>query len=145
MGSECAFSPRKGLMSLEEWHQKEIFSCRQRASRFFMRIRQLGKALLWMRYESGSLRGTCPGGDTILFLDYSKGGSVIKQEETYCFSEAHYRLAMEAGGVGMWRWDLQGQRQDWNTQCKALFGLLPEEEVDYHRFLSLIHPDDREW
>lgn len=69
---------------------------------------------------------------------------VIDQSETYQFSEAHYRLAMEAASVGMWDWDVLRNRQIWTRECKALFGLPPDAEVGYGIFLSFVHPDDRE-
>lgn len=65
------------------------------------------------------------------------------QGEMYPFSEAHYRLAMEAAGVGMWDWDLLQNKRVWTNQCKAIFGLLPADKIDYQRFLSLLHPDDQ--
>ncbi|HEX7734911.1 MAG TPA: PAS domain S-box protein [Ktedonobacteraceae bacterium] len=70
---------------------------------------------------------------------------MTNQGEVYQFSEAHYRLAMAAAGIGLWDWDLHQDRQVWNNQCKALFGLAPEDEnTGYQRFLTLLHPDDRE-
>lgn len=60
------------------------------------------------------------------------------------FSLMHTQLAMEAAGVGMWDWDLVRDRLVWNTQCKMLFGLAPDEDISYERFLSILHHDDRE-
>lgn len=58
--------------------------------------------------------------------------------------EAHYQLAMEATDVGLWDWDLVQNKQIWNAQCRAIFGLHPDDEASYERFLSLLHPDDRD-
>src|SRR5258707_16176 len=66
------------------------------------------------------------------------------QEDTYPFSAAHYRLGLEAAGIGLGDWELTQDRQIWTSQCKAIFGLAPEEEIGYLRFLSLLHIDDQE-
>jgi len=68
----------------------------------------------------------------------------IYKVEEYKFSDAHYRLAMDAAGVGMWDWDLFQDKRIWTDQCKALFGLPFDAEVSYQRFISMLHPDDRE-
>lgn len=60
------------------------------------------------------------------------------------FSEAHYRLAIEAAGVGLWEWILASDTHLWTEQCKAHFGLQPGEEITYEKLLLLFHPDDRE-
>lgn len=59
------------------------------------------------------------------------------------FSEAHYRLAIEAAGVGLWEWILASDTHLWTEQCRAHFGLQPEEEITYEKLLLLFHPDDR--
>jgi PAS domain S-box-containing protein len=63
---------------------------------------------------------------------------------TYQFSEAHYRLAMEAAGVGMWDWDLLIGQQVWSRECKVMANLpLDDATISYEQFLSLIFPEDR--
>lgn len=69
---------------------------------------------------------------------------MIDQREGYQFSEAHYQIAMESAGIGMWYWDLQTKQHIWSKECKALLGLPPDFKEDFSYFTSLIHPDDRE-
>lgn len=69
---------------------------------------------------------------------------MIDQREGYQFSEAHYQIAMEAAGVGMWYWDLRTNQHIWSKECKALLGLPLDFQEDFSYFASLIHPDDRE-
>lgn len=59
---------------------------------------------------------------------------------------AEERLAMvcDTIGLGMWMCDLPLGRLDWNRHVKEHFGLAPEAEVDYDRFLACLHPEDRE-
>lgn len=68
---------------------------------------------------------------------------MINKNEAHQFSEIHYRLAMAAAGVGMWDWDLSQDRMVWNNQCKAIFGLAPDEEVEYKLFLTFLHSGDQ--
>jgi len=60
------------------------------------------------------------------------------------FREAHYRIAMEAAGLGMWYWDLVQNRQEWNKECKAILGVSENTQGSYEYFLSLIYPEDYE-
>jgi len=59
-------------------------------------------------------------------------------------SEERLRLAVEATALGTWDSNLITGELGWSDRCKALFGLSPEAEVDYDRFLRCLHPDDRE-
>jgi PAS domain S-box-containing protein len=59
-------------------------------------------------------------------------------------SEARLRLAIESAGLGTWDFNPVTGELRWDAQCKALFGLPPEAEVDYEVFLQGLHPEDRE-
>jgi PAS domain S-box-containing protein len=55
------------------------------------------------------------------------------------------RLAQEAGGVGVWDYDVSDGRLHWTVEQKRLFGLDGEAAPpDFPTFLSYVHPDDRE-
>ena len=53
-------------------------------------------------------------------------------------------LALNAGRMGTWEWDLAEDRLSWDdTQCR-LFGLGPEQApTTVGEFMALVHPDDR--
>ena len=53
------------------------------------------------------------------------------------------QLAVEAAEVGAWTWDLRSGKLIWSNRCRTLFGLGPEQEISYERFLACLHPDDR--
>jgi PAS domain S-box-containing protein len=57
----------------------------------------------------------------------------------------HFRLALEAGGLGTWRWDMSSGQTVWDERLEALFGL-PTGGFDgsFEAFVALLHPDDRE-
>jgi PAS domain S-box-containing protein len=69
---------------------------------------------------------------------------MIQQNQTSPFGAAHYQLAMEAAGIGLWDWDLVLNRMVWSDQCKSIFDLPADAVVSYELFLSCLHPDDRE-
>jgi PAS domain S-box-containing protein len=57
--------------------------------------------------------------------------------------EADLQLALDAGRLGEWNWDLVAGRLSCSPFCKALYGLPADAEVTYERFLAAVHPDDR--
>lgn len=66
-----------------------------------------------------------------------------RAEEALRASEAKLQLTFEAARLGDWSWDIVTGEVIWSTQCKALYGLPPDTEITYARFLECVHPDDR--
>jgi PAS domain S-box-containing protein len=64
-------------------------------------------------------------------------------EEARQRAEADLQLALEAGRLGDWSWDIVSGEIVWSARCKALYGLPPETVVTYEGFLERLHPDDR--
>jgi PAS domain S-box-containing protein len=55
------------------------------------------------------------------------------------------RLALSAGDMGMWRWDLAAGTVDWDEQMEALFGLEPRSfDGSFDTYAAMLHPNDRE-
>ncbi len=46
--------------------------------------------------------------------------------------------------VGSWEWEPATGKVTWSRGCYAVFGLSPELEPTYDRFLDVVHPEDRE-
>jgi PAS domain S-box-containing protein len=59
-------------------------------------------------------------------------------------SEEDMRLAVSAGGLGMWDHDLVSGEFTFSDKCKAMLDLPHETEMNFEVFLSALHPDDRE-
>ena len=58
-------------------------------------------------------------------------------------SEERNRLALRAGGMGTWDWDLNGDVQAWSVETEALHGLAPGTfGGSFVAFREVIHPDD---
>ena len=59
-------------------------------------------------------------------------------------SEAQLQAAQSLAHVGSWQWDVAQDRVSWSDELYRIFGFAPGEvEVDYARFASCLHPDDR--
>lgn len=61
---------------------------------------------------------------------------------SYESDPVRWRLAVAAGGVGTFDWDLRSGRLDWDDQLRALFRV-PGFESTIEAFEALVHPDDR--
>jgi PAS domain S-box-containing protein len=54
-------------------------------------------------------------------------------------------LALEAGRMGSWEWDLRGDRVDWSENVERFFGLEPGAfDGTLEHLARLVHPDDRD-
>jgi two-component system, LuxR family, sensor kinase FixL len=59
-------------------------------------------------------------------------------------TQERMELAASAAELGMWMWDI-ARDEIWLTdKGRALFGFAPSERLDFDRFRSRLHPDDRE-
>src|SRR2546423_7126624 len=55
------------------------------------------------------------------------------------------RLALDAGQMGTWRWDLRTGRVAWDERLEALYGLAPGTfDSTFATYESLLHPEDRQ-
>lgn len=60
-------------------------------------------------------------------------------------TEAVYKQAEELGNMGNWNWDLKNNKLEWTDQLYRIYGLEPQsEEITVDRFLSFVHPEDKE-
>jgi formate hydrogenlyase transcriptional activator len=67
-----------------------------------------------------------------------------RSDEMLRESEERLSLAADSAGAGLWSLNL-ATGQYWLTgKTRELFGLAPDEELTFDRFLSLVHPEDRD-
>lgn len=60
-------------------------------------------------------------------------------------SEARLRVALEAGKMATWDWDLVGKRIIWSEQLAPMLGLTKGAfDGTFEAFIQLVHPVDRE-
>jgi PAS domain S-box-containing protein len=59
-------------------------------------------------------------------------------------SEERLRVALEAGKMATWDWDVVHNRVAWSEQLELMLGLAPGHfGGSYQAFLALVHPDDQ--
>lgn len=60
-------------------------------------------------------------------------------------SRAMLELATKAGRLGVWEWDITGDRVSWTESMFAMHGVSPETfEPTREGFLRVVHPNDRD-
>lgn len=59
-------------------------------------------------------------------------------------SEQRLELAASAAGLALWEWDLPSEQIWVSATGRELYGIPPEENVDFPRFVATLHPMDRE-
>jgi len=58
--------------------------------------------------------------------------------------ETRYRLAMEAGRIGVWTWDAASDCIDMDLQIRDILGIPQATRLTPEAFADLVHPQDRE-
>ena len=65
-------------------------------------------------------------------------------EEALWVSEEKLRIALEAGHMDSWDWDIEANLIRWSAQLDASFGLIGGGlGVSYEAFMELVYPQDR--
>ncbi|SNT32122.1 PAS domain S-box-containing protein [Granulicella rosea] len=67
-----------------------------------------------------------------------------RNEEIVRASEERLRIAVDTAKLGSWELDLTTEQILCSAQCKANYGVAPEDELTYDYFLQCVHPEDRE-
>jgi len=58
----------------------------------------------------------------------------------------HMEMATEAGGIGVWNWDIQADTLTWDERMYKIYQLVPEiAENNYRMWRNRVHPDDIDW
>ena len=77
-------------------------------------------------------------------LSEGLAGQLVQRDAELRRSERRMDDAAEAAGIGIWEWDIARDRVWMTDRCRALFGFDATERIDFARFLSALHPEDRE-
>lgn len=69
----------------------------------------------------------------------------LAAEQALRESESRLQLALSAGQIGLWTWDIAGDSATWDEHVYHIFGQTPRDLTpSYKNSVSLIHPDDVE-
>lgn len=72
--------------------------------------------------------------------DLARAAVLLRELE---ISEKRLNLAADSANLGMWEWDI-ARNEIWITdKGRALLGFAPSEKLDFERFRSRVHPEDR--
>lgn len=102
------------------------------------RCRRKDGVVVWVRITSSRLKDAGRVHAISIVEDIS---SRQHAEAALRQSEERLRYVTDAAEVGYWDWDLSSDRLEWSDRCKAIFGINPDEEVSYGRFLSAVNPE----
>jgi PAS domain S-box-containing protein len=70
---------------------------------------------------------------------------LMRAQENLRRSEERQRLAVEAGKVGLWRWDILSDRIEWSDMIYRIHGVKPGAfDGTVQAFESLVYPDDKQ-
>lgn len=66
-------------------------------------------------------------------------------EDSLRESEERLRIALDAGNIGVWDWDIKKNILSWTENVYKIHGVSPKTFlVNFENFSRLIHPDDQE-
>lgn len=73
-------------------------------------------------------------------------GVAYEDESIEALRERLRRLeaAVEATGLGLWKWDIRTGELTWNDRNRELFGVPPDRPLRIEDYAPLVHPEDRE-
>lgn len=66
-----------------------------------------------------------------------------KTEHSLLESEERLRLALDAGKIGVWDWDIVHDTLNWTENVYHIHGVEDRLPLTLHTFQDLIHPDDK--
>ncbi len=90
-----------------------------------------------LRDDDGRVVGAVVAGDDITELR--------AVENQAAELNAQLLLALDAGGLGTWRWDMATGVTVWDERLEALFGLPPGGfDGTFDAYVALLHPDERD-
>lgn len=68
----------------------------------------------------------------------------VQSRENLRRSEERFRMASEAGNVGIWEWDIQTGELFWSDLVKIIYGFPLDFEPNMDEYRGRIHPEDAE-
>ena len=72
-------------------------------------------------------------------------GQLLAAESALRKSEEQLRMAVDAGEVGIWDWDMVTNQVSWSDRVFRMHDMAPGDPTGgFEGFRSRIHPDDRE-
>lgn len=106
-----------------------------------MQIRQRSGAIREVRASAETFD---VGGEVCVLARLRDISEQKATERALIATDERLRMALAAARMGIWEWDVAGDRVVWSAEANAIFGLAPRESVNARDdFLARVHPDDR--
>ncbi|AFZ02491.1 PAS domain S-box protein [Calothrix sp. PCC 6303] len=126
------------------WLWEKIQTCAENLEPFICEYRLLlpRHGLRWVHNSSSIER--LDNGDVVwdgVVLDCTE--SKQAEQQLNSLSE-RLELALKGAKVGIWEWDVMGDRLIWDDRMYSLYGIAPEDfSGHYDDWIKRVHPDDR--
>ncbi len=116
-----------------------------------LRSEQGDRFLFQNRLANGELRKVEVSMSSIEFRGRKVLHSIVfdvtereRTKESLLQSTENLKLAMQAGGVGLWNYDVASNRLVWDDQMFCIYGITRDQFGSaYEAWLAGVHPDDR--
>ena len=70
---------------------------------------------------------------------------LFQEQQKLKQTEELYKQAQALNKLGNWNWDIKSDNLYWSDELFRIYGLEPQsEKLSFERFVSFVHPDDRE-
>ena len=85
------------------------------------------------------------GGETILFSIIHDNTDRKRMQQALLQTSARLSLATQAGGIGIWDWDVVNNNLVWDDTMFRLYGITPDQFTGaYEAWQAGLHPEDRQ-
>ncbi len=99
-----------------------------------------------LRVHTSTARMLDRDGNTVAIVGAAEDvGELRAAEQRAQHVSDQFQLALMAGGLGTWRWDIASGETIWDERLEALFGLdAGGFDGSFESYTSMLHPEDRE-
>lgn len=138
----------RDLIEAEDWHQveKALSNCQARQLQYSIeyRLRDRAGQQRWLLEKGTGLRDSQQKllGIQGFVTDITDKKQV---EQALKLSQERYSLAINAGGVGVWEWNLSQNTLFADAALRRMLGYRNQDPLNkFQDLIELIHPDDRD-
>ena len=110
-------------------------------------VHPMGSVSVWLTMGGGGSISLLLAGLAISLANTRRNARTLAEHLTKDLRETSNRLslAVQAGGVGIWDYDVVNNRLDWDEQMYRLYGITPAQfSGAYEAWQAGLHPDDRQ-